>query len=370
MNKQLKNTIILLLPIMLLIFGMPMSFAASKDELVQLCENPKNHQLFLNLKILARRELKMQSQEFEESWQSVKDSRVFRTNLGFLPKGYAFHIILAIDDSLMLFAAEPESQRLKYMAGADDTFINLTKFELTTEKNNIHVWSQFPCRAAEVITDLFWNGKQLKVIRQISRDQTAEHYDRLAKLLKKGDLGGIMAQGDIAGGLYPSFYAGYYELPKPVLQLAYRRALECYRKGDPKTAVQFLRYGLQEYTAVYLQDCWDIIEQIDQLKLSDLSQTNSGWDSRNMLTPDEFINILNDYAFFMAESGAESSAEPVLLKVIELAPARAVAYINLGDVSWDLGKREAAARYYRQYLALLGNNTGNVPGRVYQRIGE
>jgi hypothetical protein len=45
------------------------------------------------------------------------------------------------------------------------------------------------------------------------------------------------------------------------------------------------------------------------------------------------ISILNDYGFWLSKTDNPRNAVPVLQKVIELAPARAVAHLNLGDAS-------------------------------------
>lgn len=77
--------------------------------------------------------------------------------------------------------------------------------------------------------------------------------------------------------------------------------------------------------------------------------------------------MVNDYAFFLAESGKTDKAEPLLSQVIKAAPDRAVAYLNLADVQWGLGKKEEAKPNYRKYLELLGNNRSVAPQRVLDR---
>jgi tetratricopeptide (TPR) repeat protein len=77
-----------------------------------------------------------------------------------------------------------------------------------------------------------------------------------------------------------------------------------------------------------------------------------------------YINLLNDYGFFLSESSSRyKDAIPVLQKVIALAPKRHAAYLNLGDAyrkatfgPTDPTKQEfqeLAIRNYKEYARLL-----------------
>lgn len=81
----------------------------------------------------------------------------------------------------------------------------------------------------------------------------------------------------------------------------------------------------------------------------------------NGISLDAYINILNDYAFFLSEDDEMYTfAIPILKRVIDLAPKRDVAYLNLGDayVKWyretdDEEYIETAKETYRKYADLL-----------------
>jgi hypothetical protein len=62
------------------------------------------------------------------------------------------------------------------------------------------------------------------------------------------------------------------------------------------------------------------------------------------------IEILNNLGFVYGKSGMYRPAEAVLLRVLSLAPNRRVALGNLGLVDAKLGKTEAAANYFCQYV--------------------
>jgi hypothetical protein len=62
------------------------------------------------------------------------------------------------------------------------------------------------------------------------------------------------------------------------------------------------------------------------------------------------IEILNNLGDVYGRNGEYRSAEAVLLRVLSLAPNRRVAFGNLGSVEAKLGKTEAAANYFCQYV--------------------
>ena len=79
--------------------------------------------------------------------------------------------------------------------------------------------------------------------------------------------------------------------------------------------------------------------------------------------------ILNDYGFFLLESGQAYDASIFLRMVIERAPDRAVAYLNLADAEYAADDKAAASGHYRQYTTLMkGAGKGDkTPPRVAQR---
>lgn len=76
---------------------------------------------------------------------------------------------------------------------------------------------------------------------------------------------------------------------------------------------------------------------------------------------DNYITILNDYAFYLSETDNRyEEAIPILQNVISLSPKRHVAYLNLGDVYLKLFKskhnaefKEIAKGYYLKYIDIL-----------------
>jgi hypothetical protein len=94
-----------------------------------------------------------------------------------------------------------------------------------------------------------------------------------------------------------------------------------------------------------------------------------------------YVNLLNDYGFFLAETADTSTSRglaiDVLQKVIQISPARAVAYRNLGDVyvkeidaNQDSNARREmrmlALEQYQKYADLLAakKQTEKMPAQV------
>ena len=62
------------------------------------------------------------------------------------------------------------------------------------------------------------------------------------------------------------------------------------------------------------------------------------------------VEALNNLGYVYGRLGDYITAEPILIKVIDLAPTRKVAYGNLGQVQAKLGKTQDAANHFCQYV--------------------
>jgi hypothetical protein len=77
----------------------------------------------------------------------------------------------------------------------------------------------------------------------------------------------------------------------------------------------------------------------------------------------------NDLGFLFEESGHYGEAVELLSYVVAQNPDRAVAYLNLADSYWGLGKKELAAENYKKYNSLMvqSGKTAKIPKRVIER---
>lgn len=277
---------------------------------------------------------------------------LYAVKLGQVPKGYDGFILTFASDSLLLFATDAAHTKLEPIARLDDVPVNVAKlFSLTSDVKQITFMSQAPFRATEVHYTIGWDGSNLTVVDHKVTDPTADYYRRLEAMVEKRDLDGIMKER--GGYLYPDFYSAAFSLPPQVLRLAHEESLAAYQAGNLVDALRYLTFGIDQYQMKY--------GLLEKKRSSDLGKQYE-------LPVTDLVPIVNDYAFFMAESGRLQEAEPLLLQVIKNAPDRTVAHLNLADVEWGLGKHAEAKSHYRAYLEMLGPDKGKAPPRVSERL--
>lgn len=83
--------------------------------------------------------------------------------------------------------------------------------------------------------------------------------------------------------------------------------------------------------------------------------------------PPVSVSTLNDTGYLLQRAGYPRAALQLLAPVVQRAPTRAVAYLNRGDVYWQLNRLAAAQADYRRYVSLLRTqhkDTTRVPAYV------
>jgi len=98
---------------------------------------------------------------------------------------------------------------------------------------------------------------------------------------------------------------------------------------------------------------------------------------KNALTTIKYVSILNDYGFFLDETGQHQEAIPILKKVVEFDSDRTVTYLNLADAMWNMyGEdpkfKEEIVGYYNTYIEQCKAKglSDKVPERIFERVGE
>ena len=81
---------------------------------------------------------------------------------------------------------------------------------------------------------------------------------------------------------------------------------------------------------------------------------------------------INNYAWSLHLAGKYADAEGYLREAISIAPDREIAYANLGETLWKLGRRDEAAAMYRKFLELNTNPRREkiAEGKVAQITGN
>ncbi len=148
------------------------------------------------------------------------------------------------------------------------------------------------------------------------------------------------------------------------IRKAEHKALLSYGESDAAAAADTL--GLVfEFTSKAINS--KRTELNEQLSKQDAWFDSWKWQA---LPLSDYISALNDYGFFLQESGRLKESVKVLSLVTEISPNRAVAYLNLGDSYWKQNKKENAVKAYQLYAGLMKNSREQkqIPNRVIQRL--
>lgn len=111
------------------------------------------------------------------------------------------------------------------------------------------------------------------------------------------------------------------------------------------------------------------VELLDKVKKNikaDVKQTVSCYP-----LSDENIDKYNDTAYYLQQFGENNEAIKLLKLIIDEAPDRVVAYINIADSYWKIGNKGLAKKNYQKYISLMKNQSKDmkrIPQRVYDRI--
>ncbi len=122
----------------------------------------------------------------------------------------------------------------------------------------------------------------------------------------------------------------------------------------------------------------------DYSKNKNIKETISSFERENIMsvikykpkyfTDGQYIQLLNDYAYFLSETERYKEAIPILERVIILSRDRAVAYLNLGDCYYKEYKKskkqselDKVIENYRKYLSLLKKGA-KIPERVKEMV--
>lgn len=272
---------------------------------------------------------------------------LYPVSLSPVPDGYRYMVLATGEDAYYLLAVTADSGSAWLLGQVGG--VNTTKLWVQGEGSEVKVMSQKPFSASTVTYALTWDGEKLTVAQTRLSDSTADFYRARRALIEAGDIEAVI-RTPIKDVLYPQNYPEFYEQPKAIVVLAHQKALEAYRRGDLAGALRLTDYGVRQYAQAFGEPLAP--------------------GSRPGLPVDFLVPIVNDHAFFLAESGKEAEAEPILRRVVAAAPDRTVAHLNLGDLLWNLGKKAEAKEHYQRYLDLLQENRGQAPPRVIERISQ
>ncbi len=244
--------------------------------------------------------------------------------------------------------------------------LNRAKSQVSSAQGRITLGSQFPFSASTLLQEFRWDGKTLRFLKSWNEDPSQERIDKGLNLALRGDAAGLrkLVFDDL---LYPSRYVnrGQFEL---LIAQGHAAALKLMRAGKHAEAAQ--RLGL----VFELTERLDVVnEMLDDENAPPSLPRAARWCilwKLYELAPQHWIAPLNDYGYALQRSRQIKEAVTVLELVIQHAPDRAPARLNLADALWDLDRRDEAARHYAEYSRLMraAKRDGQIPKRVPQRI--
>ncbi|GFD76208.1 hypothetical protein KUL113_56280 [Tenacibaculum sp. KUL113] len=131
--------------------------------------------------------------------------------------------------------------------------------------------------------------------------------------------------------------------------------------------------GFQEYKTPNIEEYYEKIKKARNEKNTLSSISNEivlAFIINNIDVSEGNLSKYNDIGYFLEQSGLYEEAVYILEVIIKEFPNRTVAYINLGDAYWGLGKKEEAKQAYKIYIEQMKakNKESKIPSQVLERI--
>jgi tetratricopeptide (TPR) repeat protein len=248
--------------------------------------------------------------------------------------------------------------------------VNKAKTYVQCQARVIELHSQLPFSAAEVIQTFSWNGLRLKYVATRHEDPSAEFIEEMIRAAEKGDTRTLrpFLKNDPAEGTVEVMY--------PYAYITRQLFADAIKRGH-NVATRLFRQGRAREAALRLSLMFDVTEELNQIVSADepLKESPARWLAAwkaQELEPGDYVYALNDYGFFLQQAGDHSRAVATFKAIIEVDPARAVAYLNLADSLWMLDRKGEARAHYRTYRQLMtgANRQSGILARVAERLGQ
>ncbi|MDM7993019.1 MAG: hypothetical protein QUS11_06860 [Candidatus Fermentibacter sp.] len=224
----------------------------------------------------------------------------------------------------------------------------------------VQVYSQMPFSAFTYWAEyrLGTEPPALVPLGEGTMDPSQDAVDAAWRLIDSGMV--AQAVDTLSMIFYPQYYYESEEMGAALLRRSHELALQSCRDGDVMAACSVMTLPFEHDYLFNLDYGW-------------ITGIDSGEDYRagayaGHMPFEEAILIANDYGFLLLEAGHPSEAVPVLSHVVMLDPSRAVAYLNLADALWALGRFGEARPLYGTYLSLLDDDLLELaPGYAVER---
>ena len=182
-----------------------------------------------------------------------------------------------------------------------------------------------------------WTGKNLRHVKTIIEDTNANLIDSALSEALKGNL--IEAYDHLNEVQhYPRYYLGC-------------GTIEHFLEEGHKASLSLRKTKGFKQAAVALENTFELM--VKAYNCSFISETEISTPIPNRwletfkhceISTSKYVPALNDYGFFLQQTGQNDKAANILLLVVSEDPKRTVAYLNLADAYWSLGKRQIKPR--------------------------
>ncbi len=133
-----------------------------------------------------------------------------------------------------------------------------------------------------------------------------------------------------------------------LIKKVHQEAKALYRKGEIAKAADRLEltFDFTAYIADKLDHDVNTPDRTPEYWLA-------GWKLPSLKVDREvYIAALNDYGRYLQKLDQDAEAMRVLAAVISVEPQRELAYLNLADTLWHMGRKEDALPYFQKYIEI------------------
>lgn len=133
-----------------------------------------------------------------------------------------------------------------------------------------------------------------------------------------------------------------------LIKKVHQEAKALYRKGEIAKAADRLELTF-DFTAYIADELDHDVNTPDRTPEYWLA----GWKLPSLKVDREvYIAALNDYGRYLQKLDQDAEAMRVLAAVISVEPQRELAYLNLADTLWHMGRKEDALPYFQKYIEI------------------
>ncbi|MCK5035227.1 MAG: hypothetical protein KAS73_04975 [Candidatus Sabulitectum sp.] len=226
------------------------------------------------------------------------------------------------------------------------------------EEDEINLFFQMPGSASYHAVCYRWDidSGSLELLRYFSGDPSMETLERADSLMAEGNI--AEAIREINEMFYPGNYYDPDEMFIRLLRSVNRAAGEAGAAGNFGEAVS-LFWDLTGYFHTDREWFTAFVDSMEYVNCDYSEYMDLG----------EYAMIMNNYAFYLEQTGDLDKSLIVLRKVLDLKPERMVARLNIADVLWALGESVEAQEHYSIYVGMMTDRelTHQIPERVLER---